>query len=301
MSVRQQSEESQGGEQSLAEARTMISAFMSVGIGAFGVTRKGKTTSYMRFQAEMLLWRLPSLLQKAEQKQQSVIIRPFYEYETTLAIVQNDDLSLDGARRLAQFSLCITETSPNNYQSFLCAVPNTEEDYAQVRRGMNQALDADRGATCAGRLAGTLNTKPIHLHADGNYPRVRLAHVASERFVKVSELRAAGLLNKPQNVSPIRRAYTLDADKRTRLMRNNVRRLPSYEKALSSVRLKEDGEPDRSAADLLFAVTCLRWIPPLSREEIAGLLMEHSEKAQERKTDADWYIETTIDEAVRRA
>jgi hypothetical protein len=80
------------------------------------------------------------------------------------------------------------------------------------------------------------------------------------------------------------------------------RRIPSYAKSLASVRRKDDGEPDRSAADLLFAVTCLRWKPPLTPEEISNLLYEHSEKVDDKNQQAAAeYVELTIQEAMRRA
>ena len=299
-----QREESQGGVHAQAEARSMLSAFISVGVGAFGVTRKnteGKAVGYVRVEAHELLGRLANLLPAAERKCHSVIIRPFYETETLLTLVQVDDLDLARAKRLVPFSFCITETSPANFQAFVCIADGAGE-YATLRRQMNAASNADRGATCAGRLAGSLNTKLVHRRDDGSFPRVRLAHVASGLVVKVEDLRAAGLLadvipQQPRvvaNLTRFRRPNNYAPPAHT-----HQRRIPSYAKALADVQRKDNGEPDRSAADLLFAVTCLRWRPPLTSEEIAALLMEHSEKARERK-DAEWYVETTIQEAKRR-
>jgi hypothetical protein len=53
--------------------------------------------------------------------------------------------------------------------------------------------------------------------------------------------------------------------------------------------LKLNGKPDRSAADLLFAVTCLNW--KVAFDETVMLLKRVSEKAQARKDD---YAERTV-------
>lgn len=300
--AQQHGETAEARIQAIAEARTMLSAFMSVGISNFGVTRKnviGEVVSYRKIDANRLLGRLSKMLEDAERECHSVIVRPFYKCETSLTIVQADDLDEARKERITPFAFCVTETSPANFQAFLCVLPG--DDYRHglswIRRHVNAALDADSGATCAARLAGTLNTKQVHCRSDGSYPRVRLIHVKAARVVKTVELREAGLFVDVQP-SPKRMPY-IPAPNDGRFTR--ARRLPSYEKALASVQLKDDGKPDRSAADLLFAVTCLRWSPSIPKEEIASLLMRHSEKAQERKKDVEWYVETTIDEALRRA
>jgi hypothetical protein len=76
---------------------------------------------------------------------------------------------------------------------------------------------------------------------------------------------------------------------------------PSYQVALDSVGLREDETgPDRSGADLLFAITCLRWKPPLTRERVTELLWQYSAKANERSPESGArYIESTLDRAER--
>ncbi len=64
---------------------------------------------------------------------------------------------------------------------------------------------------------------------------------------------------------------------------------PSYERCLQSVRVKENGEPDRSDADLLFAVICLDW--KFSFDETVVLLRRVSSKAKVRRDD---YAERTV-------
>lgn len=283
------------------EAQTMVRLFENVGVVAFGVTRKKgqKVTRFVRYEPARLRDALPWLLDSTASNEESLIIRPSYPPETERAIVQVDDLNYDRANHLARFAFCITETSPANYQAFVC-LPDGATDYARLRRGMNAASEADKGATCAARIAGSVNFKKCHSEAYFHprrqvwtYPRVKLALVASGRTAVQEDLRAAGLLvdvveKPPVDVLRFRRRGPAP------------RRIPSYAKALASVGLKSDGTPNRSKADLLFAVTCLRWRPPLNPEEIAALLLEHSEKAQER-ADAERYVEQTIQAAMQRA
>lgn len=125
---------------------------------------------------------------------------------------------------------------------------------------------------------------------------MRLAYSKASHSVRVADLEAAGLLAEIEVEVP--------AEKVLRFKRRGAPplRIPSYAKSLASVRRKDDGEPDRSAADLLFAVTCLRWRPPLTPQEIADLLYEHSEKVAEKNQHAAAdYVELTIEEAMRRA
>ncbi len=64
---------------------------------------------------------------------------------------------------------------------------------------------------------------------------------------------------------------------------------PSYERCLQSVKLKTNGKPDRSDADLLFAVTCLDW--GFSFAETGALLNQVSAKARARRDD---YVQRTV-------
>ncbi len=77
------------------------------------------------------------------------------------------------------------------------------------------------------------------------------------------------------------------------------RTVPSYEKCLQSVAIKtkgkDAGKPDRSFADLLFAVTCLDW--KFSVDETVALLKRVSAKARAKKDD---YAERTVRLALSR-
>lgn len=290
-------------ERAFDEAYAMVHAFFSVGIEKFGVTRKMegfRTPNFKTYDVDDLIGNLRNLLMISTGNGESLIVRPFYAVETSLAIIQADDLDYARADRIAPFAFCITETSPGNYQAFICVADC--DDYQRLRQGIILATGADPGATCAARLAGSINYKRQHAEAYfcprlkvKTFPRVQLAHAAPNRVVNQADLRAAGLLvDAPPKV-------VVDPE---RFQRKGAapRRLPSYAKSLASVRRKDNGEPDRSAADLLFAVTCLRWKPRVTPDEIADLLREHSEKVAEKSNiAAEEYIELTIEEAMRRA
>ena len=131
---------------------------------------------------------------------------------------------------------------------------------------------------------------------------MRLVLVKHGHLVTIADLDAAGLL--PAAPPTVRQRTAIvtrcpPVPKRRSIGRQIVRRVPRYAKALADAPLKDDGTPDRSKADLLFARTCLfYWQPPLLREEIAALLLKHSEKAQ-KHSDSTWYVESTIDAAIK--
>jgi hypothetical protein len=290
----------------LTDAREMLLSFMSVGVGSFGVTRKtctGRVSSYRLIEAHQLVGLLGELVPAAEARRESIIIRPFSASETTQAIIQIDDLTNVSYEPLIPLSFCITETSPASYQAFVC-VSNGAAQYHSIRQQIIETANGDRGATCAARLAGTLNNKASRQREDGTYPHVRLIHTAPRWIVEVETLVAVGLINQPLDCRKKSQTKQDIKGKSRRAFKRAAAtlpiRLPSYQLALSSVRIKDDGKPDRSAADLLFAITCLHWKPPVPREQISLLLHNYSEKAQER-SDRDWYVEATIDEAIRRA
>jgi RepB DNA-primase from phage plasmid len=284
----------------------MLDSFVSVGVESFGLTKKmetGRVRSYQLMQADELFAALRKLVASADARRDSLIIRPFLNAETSSAIIQIDDLDAN-YDKFTPFSFCMTETSSGRYQAFLC-VEDAKSKYNIVRRQLNTTANADRGATCAARLAGTLNNKTIRRLKDGTYPHVRLVQALSNRVVEMTQLVSAGLIGEANGTSYPKRTNggfkyrNLHPPTANQPMRR-LTHLPCYEVSLASVQIKDDGEPDRSAADLLFAITCLRWKPPIPREQIVELLMRHSEKAGERN-DAQWYVDATIDEAMRRA
>jgi hypothetical protein len=284
-----------------ADAKTMLAAFESVGVKSCDVTERrenpvateAQTTFTRRKKTAAICDRLlPAWMQFTPFSPVSNI-RPHLPRSSRTALVQLDDLTEATVERVSSFACCATETSPNNFQAFV-AVADGAVDYDRLRQGLIAATGADRGATGATRLAGTFNAKPIHKRDDGTYPQVHLVFSNPYKIVPVADLESAGVLL--QTPIPSAAPHLIAG----RAANRPMRRLPSYTKALAAIQSKNDGEPDRSAADLLFAVTCLRWHPPLTPHQIAALLIKNSDKARER-ADAEDYVWATIDAAMRRA
>ncbi|MEJ7577574.1 MAG: hypothetical protein WKF74_11280 [Pyrinomonadaceae bacterium] len=152
------------------------------------------------------------------------------------------------------------------------------------------SMGANKGANGGLRWAGSMNCKPKYKTEDGSFPRVKLLFSSMNRIVTVDELEALGLLGviKPtENSVEVLRGVSRVNEK--------PKQAPSYEKALASVRRKDDGEPDRSAADLHYSVTCLDW--GFNERETIDLLKSKSEKARERR---DKYAENTVRVALQK-
>ena len=270
------------GYEVINEAEAMIAAFARAGCEQFDVTLKSLTGEKKHFRRNVSCKRLKSdlddLIKMAEHDLLSIIVRP---HSKSVVFIQLDDISEAVASQLTPYSCCVLETSESNYQVFLAVVSLDRSAKETVRTALIDTTFADKGASGAVRLAGTSNFKQQRRRNDGSYPRVRLVSVGTGRILSVPELISAGLI-KPQ-LSAVPQSVVAKFKKPRR------RIFPSYEKAMLHVRRKEDGTIDRSAVDLLFAVTCLDW--QITTEETIKLLHKHSPKAAERYDD---YTERTV-------
>lgn len=271
----------------LADARLMVTALSRAGATCFDVTLTNAAGGRVQFlgatDVTTLRAKLPSLMRRAERKHLNIIVRP---RPAGAGFIQLDDIDEATVRRLETLACCVTETSPNNFQAFIAlAGPIPEGELEEIRHRLIAAARADKGASGAGRLAGSLNVKDKHRQTDGTYPRVRLVSVRHDQRVTVAELQAEGLLAD----LPPAPATPPQSSRRRRL-----RRAPSYEHCVSVVRRKSDGEIDRSAVDYLYAVTCLDW--GFSSDETVNLLRANSPKAQERAAE---YANRTVTRALR--
>jgi hypothetical protein len=285
-------EESHGGaadllteaEQAASDTCTAVDLLFSVGASEFLVTMKdeasGKATADNLSRRE-LVTKLPEYLERNADGIESFIVRP-----KDAALIQLDDCTPAERDRVAPMAFMTVETSEANYQTWL-ALP--EETCDDERKHVRERLlcgewrtSANVGAGGALRFPGSLNCKPERRRADGSLPRVRLVQFAFGRFTSEAELEASGLLGQP--------APPVILPNCSRPMDNFVHcSIPSYEKCLQSVEPKKNGKPDRSKADLLFAVTCLRW--KLAFDETVTLLKRFSMKAKSRRDD---YAEQTV-------
>jgi hypothetical protein len=287
-------EESHGGgilppteaQQAASDVCAAVDLLSSVGASEFLATMKDETTEKVtsdNVTLRELVTKLPEYVERNADGIESFIVRP-----KDAALIQLDDCTSAERDHVAPAAFMVIETSEANYQTWL-ALPEETSD-GERKRVRDRLLrgewrtSANVGAGGALRFPGSLNCKPERRRADGSLPRVRLVQSAYGRFTSEAELEAAGLLGKP--------APPCDSSlfNPPRPMDKNVHcSIPSYEKCLQSVELKRNGKPDRSKADLLFAITCLNW--KVAFDETVALLKRFSAKAKSRR---DNYAEHTV-------
>ncbi len=285
-------EESHGGaadllteaQQAASDTCTALDLLSSVGASEFLVTMKdeetGKATAD-NVSLRELVTKLPEYVERNADGIESFIVRP-----KDAALIQLDDCTPAERDHVAPMAFMAIETSEANYQTWLALPEETsDDDRKRVRERLLRGewrTSANVGAGGALRFPGSLNCKPERRRADGSLPRVRLVQFAHGRFTSEAELEASGLLGQP--------APRVILPNFSRPMDKNVHcSIPSYEKCLQSVEPKKSGKPDRSKADLLFAVTCLRW--KFAFDETVALLKRFSMKAKSRRDD---YAEQTV-------
>jgi hypothetical protein len=273
----------------LADAQLMLTAFERVGADRFDLTLtdvKAQKVQCQRYVTiDSLRKKLPNLLARSEQDCLNVIIRP---RAREAIIIQLDDINSEGVASLDPYSCCVIETSEGNYQAFVAVTELVNKKEAEhVRQGLIYAVQADKGANGAARLAGSLNVKEKHRLPDGGFPRVCLKKVGFGRLFTAAELSAAGIL-KEVSVPILRPVPAAPRSKKRR-------RAPIYALSIRDTKRKKDGEIDRSGVDFLYAVTCLDW--GFTLEDTVNLLQANSPKAAERK-DSD-YVERTVMNAER--
>jgi hypothetical protein len=279
-----------------AEAYDALDAFVSVGATSFLVTMKDEATHEARSKKVSLREMPQAITERIEQNshaEESLILRP-----NGASLIQVDDCTAAERELLAPFAFLVAETSPENFQAWIALPEETSEDERKrirerLFKGALLNSPANVGAGNAMRWIGSRNCKRERRGADGSFPRVKLIQSSFARFVTEPELQDAGLL--APDVPPCDSPLPPAPEKRP--MDKIVHRVhaPNYEKCLQSVAKKKNGKPDRSAADLLFAVTCLNW--KLAFDETVALLKRASAKARVRRDD---YAERTVKLALSR-
>jgi hypothetical protein len=240
--------------------------------------QKGSRPEFYQVMTSVELHKsLPVLLERNEARSESLIIRP-----VATCFIQLDDLDSLTLARVQQFSFIAIETSPDSYQAWLALPVGTDKAVRDdVRSRILCKLElADKCASGAMRLPGSLNCKPEHRRADETFPRVRLVQCVPSRFVTVAELERAGLLALPK-LSPAQ-------PRRASIRSVSSERLPNY-----IMRRKASGEVDRSASDFDFALRALRC--GFAQPDVEARLLEVSAKAQARRRSS--YVRRTVERA----
>jgi len=279
--------QSNAPEDALTDAFTMLAAFTRAGATTFDVTTKllsGEKKDFRRrVTIKSLIRDLTRLMDAAEAQNLSIIIRP---HSKENSFIQLDDIQEETLNLLSPYSCCLIETSERSYQAFIAVSGLDKKSQEKVRQQLIATAKADPGASGAARLAGSLNVKECHRRPDGSFPRVRILRPGNGKIFSVPELIAVGLI---QSVVV---EVAEPSDMSISVKRPRRRIFPNYERTKLYVRRKDDGAIDRSAVDLLYAITCLDW--QISPAKTAELLHKFSEKAWERGDD---YVELTIAKA----
>ena len=291
-----------GARHDIGQALAMLDAFASVGAGVFdlsttdingdpveGLQRPGQSLEELRR-------RMSRELQAAEQHRHNVIIRP---RSTAALLVQLDDFNPQKAALIEPYAFLVIRTSPGNGQVWLAVSDGPKESAKeaakQFRKRIRRGAGADKSATGATRISGSLNFKPNYAP---EFPIVTLAHVNPGRTITTAQLEQAGLIAPAEEPAPPMPPASVPP--RIAPSGTTVSRFwPDYERALRGAPLKKQGNgPDRSLADYMFC----RWAAQRGwpAEEIAIKLTEVSTKAQEQaRRGDDGYAKVTAWNAVQ--
>ena len=263
------------------QALAMLNAFASVGATAFDVTLFDIEEIQQGFQSARSVAELQrsmsARLEAASRTKNNIVIRP---RSTTATLIQLDDFSDERAAKLAPHAFMTVQTSPGNNQVWLAVSDGPKDDKEasdreaarQFRKRVRAGAGADKQATGATRLAGSLNIKPKYAP---DFPVVALRQVEPGKTVTVAGLEAAGLIAPPEAVTP---PASVPIPKRSGPAPKSW---PDYQRTLQGAPMNRDGSgPDRSLADFMFCKWAAErgWMD----REIAAKLAQVSEKAQER-------------------
>ena len=124
---------------------------------------------------------------------------------TTALLIQLDDLDEGEAERIGQHGFITVRSSPNNHQVWLAVSDGPKERdkeaARQFRKRTRAGARADKSATGAVRLAGSLNIKYQYVP---DFPVVTVCQVNTQNTITVAELETAGLVASPDAVTPAR-------------------------------------------------------------------------------------------------
>jgi hypothetical protein len=247
-------------------ALEMLDVFASVGAQCFDITFTDAAGEKVGFRGnrtlEQLRLTMPEILQKSDERQHNVIVRP---RATGVTLIQLDDLGEDMTARLRPASFLVLRTSPGNYQVWV-AVADSDADFARrLRRGAG----ADPTASGATRISGSLNVKEKYAPA---FPVVETVHTSLGLVVTRAELQALGMVAPPEKTAPA----VIPLSRR----RPDARGWPSYQRCVENAPPARSGDrPDISRADYTFCLLAIDW--GWSVEETTARLMQESGKAQE--------------------
>jgi hypothetical protein len=224
---------------------------------------------------------MPYLMANAPKRQNNIIIRP--HDPQGVAVVPLDDLDSPKVSRLAPHSFMIIRTSPGkdgagNYQAWVAVkdAPADKEAGKDFERRLRKGAGADRTASGATRIAGSINFKLKYATLSA-FSVIEITAAAAGRMVSVGELERAGLVAPREEPRPALQAYARPI---TPSGRPSRKKWPSYTFCLQHAPMANgEDRPDTSRADFTWCRTAIEW--GWSIQDTANRLMELSSKARQ--------------------
>ena len=259
----------------------MIDTFASVGATHFDLTHTnidGEKRGFRPTQSTAQIKNsLPKLFPGAAERQNNIIVRPLSE---KVHFVQLDDLDADALKRVEEAAFLTLTTSPGNHQAWVAVSDIKDAEEAKdISRRLRKGAGADKSASGATRVAGTVNYKRKY---EPDFPTVKIDEAHPGRVVTKAQLEGMGIVAapEPETVASdelLKARQTGPSQYRHRATKT----WPNYALSLAGAPRSSDGNgPDRSMADFTWCMTAIDW--GWSIEETARKLPEVSEKARER-------------------
>lgn len=266
--------------QQLDESLRMLDTFASVGATHFDVTFTdidGEKRGYRPSQSiAQVKNSLPKLFPGATDRQNNIIVRPLSE---KVHFIQLDDLDAEGLKRVGEAAFLTLTTSPDNHQAWV-AVSDIKDDAdaKDFGRRLRKGAGADKAASGATRVAGTVNYKREH---EPNFPMVRIREAHPGCTVTKEQLEGRRLVAAPEFEGVAGESSTARQTGPSQYRHRTNKAWPNYAMSLAGAPLNRAGTgPDRSMADFAWCMTAIDW--GWSIEETARKLPKVSERAAER-------------------
>jgi hypothetical protein len=273
------------------KALAMLHAFASVGVRAFDITFTNiKEDEHGRQELrgfrenrsiEEVRRSMPHLMKNAPARQNNIIIRP--HDPPAVVVIQLDDLDIAKADRAAPYAFMVIRTSAGkdgagNYQAWVALndAPAKKEAAEDFARRLRKGAGADRTASGATRIAGSLNFKLKYAPV---FPRIEITQTKPGYLTSYAALEQAGLVAPREEVRSPLPAYTRPMTPGGRPSR---KKWPSYAFCLHHAPMAHgEDRPDISRADFAWCRTAIQWGWDI--QDTARRLMELSSKAKQNE------------------
>ena len=245
--------------QDLQEAIRMIDTFASVDATHFDLTHTnvdGEKRGFRPTQSTAQIKNsLPKLFPGAAERHNNIIVRPLSE---KVHFVQLDDLDADALKRVGEAAFLTLTTSSGNHQAWVAVSDIKEEEAKDFSHRLRKGAGADKSASGATRVAGTVNYKRDH---EPNFPMVRIDEAHPVRVVTKAQLEALGIVAAPEPEMVASEELLQARQTGPSQYRHRANKTwPDYAIPLAGAPPNRAGTgPDRSRADFTWCMTAVDW------------------------------------------